>query len=71
MLQSTFIYSDGLTYQDVQASLQTLKNVKSFYENDLRKQDRQTDKHLIEVEMLLYEVLGVDPIVIKVWRKVH
>lgn len=41
-------------------------------ENDLEKQDRQTDEELIECEFWIYsQLLGVDPDVLKSWRSVH
>lgn len=40
---------------------------KYFYENDLSKQDRQTDKPLIEVEMELYKLVGVHPDIVDLW----
>jgi hypothetical protein len=40
-------------------------------ENDLVKQDKQTDKPIFDCEMLIYEFLGVHPKIIDWWRKIH
>lgn len=47
------------------------QKVDGFFENDLSKQDRQTDKPLIDVEFALYDILGVHTDVLASWRSVH
>lgn len=37
----------------------------------MTKQDRQTDKPIIDVEFLLYELLGLDVNVLQCWKSVH
>lgn len=46
-------------------------NAKYLFENDLTKQDRQTDKPIIDVEFAVYRLLGIDERVLKCWSVVH
>jgi hypothetical protein len=70
-LSKRVIYADGHTPAELSAFLRSVKNVEYFYENDLTKQDRQTDQAILEVEFLIYEALGVHPDVMSVWRSIH
>lgn len=40
-------------------------------ENDLEKQDKQTDEEIIEFEFKMYEMLGVHPTILSLWHTVH
>jgi len=70
-LRPSFIYADGMTPKQLSKSCRNTTGVTWFFENDLSKQDRQTDKPLIDVEMALYEVLGVSTNFISWWRTMH
>lgn len=71
LFNSKIIYSDGLTPDEVAAYVRNVKDGNWFYENDLSKQDRQTDEHILDVEFMLYEYLGVHLNVLSVWRTIH
>lgn len=71
LLKDSVIYADGLRPDELSAKLRTLTNVHGFFENDLTKQDRQTDDPIIEVEMLMYQLLGVEKQVLKSWASMH
>jgi len=66
------IYSDGYTPRQLSARLNKLNGEGvTFVEDDLAKQDRQTDMIQIETEMLIYEMLGCSKQMIATWKKVH
>nr|WHU31544.1 polyprotein [chieh-qua endornavirus] len=71
ILHRKIVYADGLRPDELSARVRLAKNVVGFFENDLTKQDRQTDKPIIEVEMMLYDLLGVHPNVIASWKEMH
>lgn len=70
-LRDKYVYADGLTPGELNQKCRNTTNVNWFFENDLSKQDRQTDKPLIEVEMRLYALLGASPSLLKWWRTMH
>jgi hypothetical protein len=68
------VYADGLTAGEISARCRLVKVTPetTFAEDDLEKQDRQTDLDQINIEMRIYvEHLGVRPEVIKIWRRAH
>nr|QPO25406.1 polyprotein [Hydrocotyle umbellata endornavirus] len=71
VLRNNILYTDGLRPDEISARLRLTKNAVGFFENDLKKQDRQTDEPIIEVEMRIYALLGVHPNVISSWRMMH
>jgi hypothetical protein len=71
LLNERTIYADGLTPDELSARLRLVGDNHYFLETDLAKQDRQTDKDLIDIEMYTYRQLGVDPRVISLWRVTH
>ncbi|QOE88790.1 polyprotein [Cucumber endornavirus 1] len=71
VLHRKIVYADGLRPDEISARVRLVKNVAGFFENDLTKQDRQTDKPIIEVELMLYDLLGVHPNVIASWKEMH
>ncbi|APG77655.1 hypothetical protein [Hubei endorna-like virus 1] len=71
VLHDKIIYADGLRPDELSAKIRLVKNVKGFFENDLTKQDRQTDKPIINVEMILYGMLGGHKNLISSWRENH
>jgi hypothetical protein len=71
MLKHNVIYADGKRPDEIAAAMRTTKNLKCFLENDLEKQDKQTDAPLIEVEFMLYRLLGVSEKVLNAYRIVH
>ena len=71
LLIDHILYVDGLRPDEISAKLRQISDVFGFFENDLTKQDRQTDKPILEVEMLMYLMLGVHPNIISSWRSSH
>ncbi|BBZ90074.1 polyprotein [Brown algae endornavirus 2] len=71
LLKEHIIYADGYKASDLSKVLSTIRAGKYYYESDLKKQDRQTDKPLLDVEMEIYRLLGVDDKVLNSWRTVH
>jgi hypothetical protein len=71
LLSSKFVYTDGLTPHDINLLVEQCTNVEWMLENDLSKQDRQTDDLDIQCEMMMYHILGLDPKLLKLWRTVH
>lgn len=65
------LYTDGLRPDEIASYLKSIRNVKGFFENDLEKQDRQTDEHIIDFEMYMYEMLGMNKMVLSMWKTVH
>jgi hypothetical protein len=70
-----FIYTDGTTPFQLSDRVKVIDltdcNDLTFYENDLTKQDRQTNHNTINYEMEMYKLLGVHPGLIKLWRTTH
>nr|UIA10510.1 polyprotein [Alphaendornavirus sp.] len=71
VLRKEVVYVDGMTPQQISALLNTIDGDVVFAEDDLKKQDRQTDNTLIETEMEIYKKLGANRNVVDLWRKVH
>jgi hypothetical protein len=71
LLHDKFIYADGCTPEEIQSMLSNKRNVKFFFENDLEKQDRQTDKPIIQIELAMYEAVGCHADVLWLWQTVH
>nr|ALM62234.1 RNA-dependent RNA polymerase [Soybean leaf-associated endornavirus 1] len=71
ILHEKFIYSDGLTPSQINDILATRPAPKFFLEDDLTKQDRQTDQQLLDCEFEIYRYLGVSEMVLSSWRSVH
>jgi hypothetical protein len=65
------IYADGLTPQEINDKLSNIPVCKYFVDSDAHRQDRQTDNEIIECEMCMYDLLGVDKLVISMWRQIH
>jgi hypothetical protein len=70
LLREEVVYTDGLRPDEISAFLRT-KRVRFFYENDLTKQDRQTDDPILRVEMEIYRILGVNECVLSSWFEMH
>lgn len=70
-LNKKTIYADGLKPSELSDLVRQFPEGDLFFENDLEKQDRQTDDAIIEVEMRLYELLGVSASVLNIYRSVH
>ncbi|BCL84886.1 polyprotein [Phytophthora endornavirus 2] len=64
-------YTDGLTPAQINDILATQGTTRYFLEDDLTKQDRQTDQQLIDCEFEIYRYLGVSELVLSSWRTVH
>jgi hypothetical protein len=71
LLSQKIVYTDGLQPNEVANLLRKYKNITTIFENDLSKQDRQTDRPLLEVEFEIYRWLGVSEEVMSVWETMH
>nr|UIA10509.1 polyprotein [Alphaendornavirus sp.] len=71
VLRKEIVYVDGMTPQQISALLNTIDGDVTFAEDDLKKQDRQTDDILLDTEMEIYKKLGANRAVVDLWRKVH
>nr|UNI73829.1 MAG: RNA-dependent RNA polymerase [brine shrimp endornavirus 2] len=71
LLSDKVIYTDGLTPEEISNRSRTTTEAHVFFENDLTKQDRQTDDPIINVEMIIYKLLGVHDCVIASWHEMH
>lgn len=72
MLHPQFKYVDGMTVIELQHHItDNTYGTEWVFENDLTKQDRQTDDHIIKVEMAIYKLLGVNDAIIDWWYTVH
>ncbi|UYL94274.1 MAG: putative polyprotein [Hallsjon virus] len=72
MLTDNVVYSDGLTPVQLAARVRLVSATNTqFFENDLAKQDRQTDSQMLDCEFGVYSALGCDPNLLKSWRTVH
>jgi hypothetical protein len=71
LLRDEIVYTDGLKPSDIANRLRMVKGGEYFFENDLTKQDKQTDEHIIDIEFMIYELLGVAPAVLSSWRWMH
>ncbi|BBZ90073.1 polyprotein [Brown algae endornavirus 1] len=73
MLKQNVIYTDGMTPDNLGERCRNvqIKPTYNFVENDLTKQDRQTDHNLIDFEMAIYIKLGADKNLIESWLRVH
>jgi len=71
LLRPEFVYADGLTPDELSSRIRSVKNCRYIFENDLSKQDRQTDDDILNVEFALYAYLGVHADVLKSWRTIH
>jgi len=65
------VYADGLRPDQLSLRVQQADPAKYIVENDLEQQDRQTDEKLLDIEMGIYELLGVDVRMLSLWRKCH
>jgi len=75
LLKNKVIYAEGYTINEINHLLQNnfkkKKNFK-FFESDLAKQDRQTDKHALDFEQMFYkDVLGGSHEVVDIYFKQH
>jgi hypothetical protein len=70
-LLDNVLYSDGCTYNDINNFTSNMNCGKVFICTDLKKQDRQTDLELLEVEMNIFLLFGVAPHVVKLWSMMH
>nr|QDW65434.1 polyprotein [Rhizoctonia solani endornavirus 7] len=71
VLIDNVVYVDGMTPQQISARLNQVDGDVTFAEDDLKKQDRQTDSTLIDTEMEIYKKLGANPSIVNLWRNVH
>lgn len=69
--KDNIIYADGLRYDQLAAYVRNVSSDTIFIEDDLTKQDRQTDKPILDVEMRMYDLLGLSKPMLLLWRTVH
>jgi len=71
-LRNQITYADGYTPAQLSAIANQISATDIvFVEDDLKKQDRQTDMTLIKTEMAIYKLLNANPGVIDIWESVH
>jgi hypothetical protein len=73
-LKPNVIYTDGLSPSQLAARLNKYKledGSRYFVEDDLARQDRQTDNPVLNTEMNVYKELGGNDGWVDVWRTVH
>lgn len=70
-MKTKFKYTDGMTPIEISQYVKRMERSEWFFMNDLEKQDRQTDRRLIECEMLLYKMMGLKPEIVDWWFTVH
>nr|BDV50556.1 MAG: polyprotein [Coprinopsis endornavirus 1] len=70
-LRKEVVYADGMTPAQISALFRQVEGDCVFAEDDLKKQDRQTDATLIATEMEIYKKLGGNPGVVDLWSAVH
>jgi hypothetical protein len=72
VLPNNVLYADGYTPKELAAEFNRIESEGIQYvEDDLAKQDRQTDMTLIKTEMEIYKRLGVNPGIVDIWESVH
>lgn len=71
LLREGIIYADGKTPDQLSALVRAMTRVNTLFENDLTKQDRQTDEPILQFEKMMYRFLGVDSSVLDCWFVVH
>jgi hypothetical protein len=71
ILSSRIVYVDGMTPSEISKRVRASGTCRGFFENDLSKQDRQTDRPLLEAEFGIYNVLGVANHVMQSWQEMH
>jgi hypothetical protein len=71
ILNDNIIYADGLTPDQLAASMRQWTNVKNLVEDDLTKQDRQTSHGMVAVERLIYLDLGIDEVCLDFYLLCH
>jgi hypothetical protein len=67
-----YVYTDGMTPMQISNLFNTIVSDNVYFiEDDLKKQDRQTDHILLDTEMELYKLLGMNSNLVDIWRLVH
>jgi len=70
-LRPGMYYADGMTASSLAKLMSTIKDKCVFFENDLSKQDKQTDSEILKLEMELYKALGVNEQIVDMWKTTH
>ncbi|AYA60157.1 polyprotein [Cluster bean endornavirus 1] len=65
------LYADGLRPDQLASRVAQVPTTSYLIENDMQQQDRQTDETLLNIEMQLYLILGVDQALVGLWRSCH
>jgi hypothetical protein len=73
VLKDRIIYADGLTPPEITNLLGRIRSDGLYYmEDDLNKQDQQTDDPILDVEMAFYvSILKMDANLVSLWRWCH
>nr|BEQ09756.1 MAG: polyprotein [Ciborinia camelliae endornavirus 1] len=71
LLRDNVVYADGTTPEQLAQIVSNVGSFHGYFENDLTKQDRQTDRPLLDVEDRIYLLLGIDENALSLWRLMH
>ncbi|ALT66307.1 polyprotein [Hordeum vulgare alphaendornavirus] len=71
LLNTKTVYADGLRPDQLALRVMQADPANYIMENDLEQQDRQTDDKLLDVEMAIYHMLGVQEELLSLWRQCH
>jgi UDP:flavonoid glycosyltransferase YjiC (YdhE family) len=74
LLKPQFLYADGLRPDELSARFRNVSDPNqhiTLVENDLEKQDKQTDKDTLACEFAVYNYLKVQPWILQLWRTAH
>jgi hypothetical protein len=71
LLKKKFMYADGKTVNECTEWLRNFEQCEYYFDTDLIKQDRQTTKYNIDVEYGIYQLLGLSPEAINIYRASH
>jgi hypothetical protein len=71
IMKPHYIYVDGYNLIDLNEKLSNIVAADWYYESDMEKQDRQTEEQIISIEMDIYQMLGMAPSALRLWKMVH
>jgi len=71
LLRPEIIYTDGMQPHEIGNNMNSTGEFEWFLEDDLTRQDSQTDGQTINVEFGLYDLLGLHRGIASSWRRVH
>lgn len=71
LLRANVVYADGLTPKEICSKVNTCSRANVIVENDLKKQDKQTDADMLACEKELYSRLGMNQEMLDFWFISH